>query len=215
MYIQHNLSRLRGHPIHFLFYGENISGSQIGKCQFSNFTIVVWTVCWSSYEGNGQHYNFKPGGNGIIIVFLPGFRAWSFKANIDSLLKCANSFKLFAFVFFSFQTVEVLCLKMLESMSLVTISQFSNSVCDALWDGVTGDIMHKPNGDIPRNLWHNFELPNWLICDPVQQRYILSARFILRYEQNSVQNMKKYIGKLVNVKSSVRYCKKKSQSFHM
>ena len=33
----------------------------------------------------------------------------------------------------------------------MTISQFGNSDYDALWDGVTGDIMHKPNGDIPRD----------------------------------------------------------------
>ena len=31
------------------------------------------------------------------------------------------------------------------------ISQFDTSDYDALWDGVTGDIMHKPNGDIPRD----------------------------------------------------------------
>ena len=46
------------------------------------------------------------------------------------------------------------------------ISQFDNSDYDALWDGVTGDIMHKPNGDIPRDLSHNFELSNWLIVAP-------------------------------------------------
>ena len=42
--------------------------------------------------------------------------------------------------------------------TLSQISQFDNSDYDALWDGVMGDIMHKPN-----DLWHNFELPNWLI----------------------------------------------------
>ena len=35
---------------------------------------------------------------------------------------------------------------------LTAISQFGNSDYDALLDGVTGDIMHKPNGDIPRDL---------------------------------------------------------------
>ena len=44
-----------------------------------------------------------------------------------------------------------------------SISQFGNSDYDALWDGVTGDIMHKPNRDIPRDPVTNFELPNWLI----------------------------------------------------
>ena len=39
-----------------------------------------------------------------------------------------------------------------KSKSHFTISQFGNSDYDALWDGVTGDIMHKPNGDIPRDL---------------------------------------------------------------
>ena len=31
------------------------------------------------------------------------------------------------------------------------ISQFGNSGYDALCDGITGVIMHKPNGDIPRD----------------------------------------------------------------
>ena len=31
------------------------------------------------------------------------------------------------------------------------ISQFDNSDYDALLNGVTGDIMHKPNGDIHRD----------------------------------------------------------------
>ena len=31
------------------------------------------------------------------------------------------------------------------------ISQFDNSDYDALWDEVTGDIILKPNGDIPRD----------------------------------------------------------------
>ena len=33
----------------------------------------------------------------------------------------------------------------------LVINQFGNSDYDALWDGVSGDIMHKPNGDIPRD----------------------------------------------------------------
>ena len=39
-----------------------------------------------------------------------------------------------------------------EIFCIAKISQFDNSDYDALWDGVKGDIMHKPNVDTPRDL---------------------------------------------------------------
>ena len=68
------------------------------------------------------------------------------------------------------------------------INQFGNSDYDALWDGVTGDIMHKPNGDIPRDLWHNFELSNWLIVQKVLvlQVYLINLQTYVAQTWHSI-----------------------------
>ena len=50
-----------------------------------------------------------------------------------------------------------------NSTHVLWITQFDNSDYDALWDGRGYIAMHKPNGDIPRDISHNCELSNWLI----------------------------------------------------
>ena len=45
--------------------------------------------------------------------------------------------------------VQTACQKMSSLLNKPVL--FGNSDYDELWDGVTGDIMHKPNGDISRD----------------------------------------------------------------
>ena len=88
----------------------------------------------------------------ILLVPFPTIKLWYKCVRVATrTVATVSDYQYRLTPFYGVSTQAHLRLQKTDSVDHAFISQFDNSYYDALWDGVTGDIMHKPNRDIPRD----------------------------------------------------------------